>query len=63
MISCAIINGRCGVSINYANGKICDVYLYPGTHNQYVVVARNSRNLVQLSNFIDNNWKPDKGIR
>ena len=62
MIEKAINNGKKGTSINAANGKPCTVYRYPGTQNQYVVIENKTRNIVQVSDFLDQGWKPDGRI-
>ena len=57
----AIKNGPMGTSINKANNMACTVYCYPNT-NYYVIVEDVSKNIVQFSQFGDNQWIPDNTI-
>ena len=60
-INAAINNGPMGTAINKANNMQSTVYCYPGT-NYYVVVEDSSRNVVQFSQFGNDNWIPDNTI-
>ena len=61
-ITRAINQGKKGESINRANGAWCTVYCYNGIRNKYVVIENSSRALVQVSDFNDEGWIPDRSI-
>ncbi len=57
----AIEAGAMGQSVNKTNGQHCTVYCYPNT-GYYVVIETESRNVVQCSEYGNDEWVPDNSI-